>query len=155
MHLRTFAWMSRFIFWQRWLFITSILFAIFGVVFAVYGDNPLFRPYTRELARIFFSSDEFPGDAERFRRLAYGSVGACIACCYILLAYIAWYPFQRKEKWAWWVTVFAFGVWAVLDGAVAIRYGVYFQAYIINVFSVIVKALPLAFTWRYFQADNV
>jgi hypothetical protein len=142
--------MNRFIFWQRWLFITSILFAAFGVVFALYGDNPLFQPYNHQLAKTFFGTDEFPKYAGPFCAFVYGPVGGCIACCYILLAYIAWYPFRQKERWAWWATVFAFSAWAILDSTAAIRYGLYFHVYIINVFSILVKALPLAFTWRYF-----
>ena len=142
--------MDRFVFWQRWLFISSILFALFGVVFAFFGDNPLFHPYTELLARSFFDSDEFPQKAEVFREFVYGPVGGCITCCYILLAYIAWYPFQRREKWAWWAIAFAFGAWVILDSQAAIRHGVYAQVYIINVFSILIKALPLAFTWRHF-----
>jgi hypothetical protein len=33
---------NSFLFWQKWLFYTS-LFALFGVVFAVYGNNPIFQ----------------------------------------------------------------------------------------------------------------
>jgi hypothetical protein len=139
--------MKRFLFWQRWLFITSILFALFGVVFALYGDNPLFHPYTVQLSRIFFGTDEFPANIEPFRAFVYGPAGACIACCYILLAFITWYPFRRKEKWAWWSVVVAFGAWATLDSAVSLYYGVYFQPLLINMFSILVKALPLVMTW--------
>ena len=142
--------MSRFIFWQRWLFVTSLLFALFGIVFAYYGDNPLFRPYTVYLAQVFFGQDHFPPEVEPFRAFTYGPVGGCIACCYILLAFIAWYPFRRKEKWAWWSVAVAYGVWVVLDSTASIYYGVYAQVYLINTFSILVKALPLIFTYRHF-----
>jgi hypothetical protein len=142
--------MDRFIFWQRWLFITSIVFALFGIVFAFWGNNPLFEVYTRALSQNFYGTDRFPASAEPFRDFAYGPIGGCILCCYVLLAYIAWYPFRRKEKWAWWATFFAFAGWVVLDSAACIRHGFYFQVYFINAFSILMKALPLAFTWRDF-----
>jgi hypothetical protein len=142
--------MDRFTFWQRWLFITSIVFALFGIVFAFWGDSPFLQVYNRALAQNFYGADKFPADAEPFRDFSYGPIGGCILCCYVLLAYIAWYPFQRKEKWAWWATFFAFAGWVILDSAGCLRHGFYFQIYAVNAFSILVKTLPLAFTWRDF-----
>ncbi len=51
--------MKRFHFWQQWLFYSSIVFAFFGIVFAIYGDNLLFRPYNDDLARIFLHQRHF------------------------------------------------------------------------------------------------
>jgi hypothetical protein len=78
-------------------------------------------------------------------------LGATIACCYILTAFIAYYPFKKKEIWARNAILVAFGVWAMLDSLVCIRYGVYFQVYFINMFSIIIKALPIIFTWKDFK----
>lgn len=146
--------MKSFIFWQRWLFYSSLLFALFGVVFAVYGNNPLFLPYNDALAQIFGFGNSMPASIEPFRAFLWGPIGATIACSYILLAFIAWYPFQRKERWARNATIVAFSVWVILDSAVCLKYGVYFQIYLINGFSIIVKALPLIFTWHEFSKDG-
>ena len=143
--------MKSFIFWQRWLFYSSLLFALFGVVFALYGNNVFFMPYNNALAHIFWSSSNIPIEVEPFRAFIWGPLGGTIACCYILLAYIAWYPFQRKELWARNAVMVAFGVWIVLDSAVCINSGVYFQVYFINAFSFCIKALPIIFTWREFK----
>ena len=142
---------NSFHFWQRWLFYTSILFALFGIVFAIYGYNPLFRPYNQALAQLFWQSAVIPSEIAPFRAFIWGPLGATIACSYILLAYIACYPFRRKERWARNAILAAFGTWVFLDSAVSFYYGVYFQVYIINVFSILVKALPLIFTWNDFQ----
>ena len=143
--------MKSFIFWQRWLFFSSLLFALFGIVFALYGNNTFFIPYNNALAHIFWSSSKIPNEVEPFRAFIWGPLGGTIACCYILLAFIAWYPFRRKELWARNAILVAFGVWVVLDSVVCIYSGVYFQAYIINAFSFIIKALPLIFTLREFK----
>ena len=140
-----------FIFWQRWLFFSSISFAIFGIVFAVYGNNPFFAPYNKALAHIFWSSENIPAVVEPFRAFIWGPLGGTIACCYILVAFIAWFPFQRKERWARNAIMVAFGVWVLLDSSVCIYYDAFFQIFIINIFSILQKALPIIFTWKEFK----
>ena len=147
--------MRSFIFWQRWLFYSSLLFAIFGIVFAVYGNNPFFMPYNKGLARIFWQSENIQIDTETFRAFIWGPLGGTIACCYILLAFIAQFPFRRKERWARNAIIVAFGTWVLLDSAVCIYYGVYFQIYIINAFSILQKGLPIFFTWKNFSGSTV
>jgi len=102
--------MISFTFWQRWLFYSSLLFAFFGFVFAAYGNNLFFLPYNNALSDIFGFGDTMPAEFEPFRAFIWGPLGGTIACCYILLAYIAWYPFQRKERWARNAIIVAFGV---------------------------------------------
>jgi hypothetical protein len=143
--------MKSFIFWQRWLFYSSLLFALFGILFALYGNNPFFVPYNNALAHIFWGSKNIPIEVEPFRIFVWGPLGGTIACCYILLAFIAWFPFRRKELWARNAIMVAFGIWVVLDSAVCFEQGVYFQVYIINIFSIIIKALPIVFTWKEFK----
>ncbi len=121
------------------------------MLFAIWGNNVFFFPYNHMLAEIFWGKSDLPADVEPFRAFIWGPLGGTIACCYILLAYIAYYPFKRKETWARNAIMAAFGVWVVLDSAACIRSGVYFQIYLINLFSIIVKALPLVFTWSEFK----
>jgi hypothetical protein len=145
---------NSFIFWQRWLFYSSLLFALFGVIFAIYGNNPLFLPYNRGLASVFWNTYEIPKEVLPFQTFIWGPLGATIACCYVLLAYIAWYPFLKKEKWARNAIIAAFSVWVILDSFICIKFGVYFQIYIINLFSIITKSLPIIFTWKEFKESN-
>ena len=145
---------NSFLFWQRWLFITSLLFAFAGIVFAFYGKNVLFLPYDKMIAKVFWHSSQFPADAEEFRAFIYGPLGGTIACCYILLAFIAWYPFKEKQRWARNAIITAFSVWVIVDSCVCLHFGVYPQIYIINAFSIIVKALPIIFTWKEFSVPQ-
>jgi hypothetical protein len=142
--------MKRFHFWRQWLFYSSILFAFAGILFAIYGDNPLFVFYNKALANIFWNTENIPSGTQPFRAFIWAPLGGTIACCYILLACIARYPFRRKEKWSWYAIVIAFSIWILIDTAACIYYRVYFQAYMINAFSFLVKALPLIFTYRDF-----
>ena len=141
---------STFLFWQRWLFFTSLIFAYAGVLFAVSGKNILFLPYDEMLARVFWHTSEFPPQADRFRAFIYGSLGGTIACCYILLAFIAHYAFKERQSWARNAMITAFSIWVIIDSAACIRFKVYPQIYLINLFSITVKILPIIFTWKYF-----
>ena len=67
----------------------------------------------------------------------------------ITLAYIARYPFGRKERWAWNGLVFGLLVWFVLDTALSIFYRVYFNA-AFNTALLILTGLPLVFTRKEF-----
>ena len=143
---------KRFRFWQQWLFYSSLLFALFGLVLALYGNNPLFAPYHRMLARIFFDEETFPIPAHELYTFIMGPMGATITGFYLLLAYIARYPFKRKERWARSAIIVAFGTWFILDAIVSVYYGVLFQALGLHLLvSVPQKALPLVFTWRDFD----
>ena len=143
--------MKTFIFWQRWLFYSSLGFAFFGVVLALFGNNPLFLPYNKALSDLFWHQHSFPEGVSHFRAFVEGPLGGTIACAYILLAYLAWYPFQRRERWSRDAIMIAFGTWFVLDSSVCLYYGAYFQVYLINMLSFLQKALPILFTWKYFR----
>lgn len=140
-----------FLFWQRWLFYSSLLFALAGIVFAFFGKSMLFLPYNKMLAEIFWHSPEFPPQVEGFRAFIYGPLGGTIACCYILLAFIAHYPFKDKQPWARNAIITAFTFWLIIDSTVCIYFQIYPQVYFINAFSIIVKALPIIFTWKSFK----
>lgn len=143
---------KRFQFWQKWLFYSSLLFALFGVVLALFGNNPLFKPYHRMLAMIFFDKEALPETTQELYTFIMGPMGATIAGFYLLLAYIARYPFKRKERWARSAIIAAFTSWFILDAIVSFYYGVLFQVLVLHLLvSVPQKALPLIFTWKEFE----
>jgi hypothetical protein len=142
-----------FYFWQKWLLYSSILFALISAIFAIDGNNALFRPYNNLLLSAFWKS-ELPDKIPAFLDFVRGPMGGTMTCCYIILAYIAAYPFKNKERWARNAIITGFGGWLLLDSATCFYYGLYFQVFIINAFSVMVKALPLAFTWHEFNNNN-
>lgn len=142
---------NSFIFWHRWLFFSSLLLTILATLFAFNVELPLFPYYDLAIARIFWQTDEVPIDVKAFRQFVAGPLGGTIACCYLLLAYIVWYPFQKKEKWARNAITVAFAIWCIIDSYICFKFEVYFQIYIINALSVLQKALPIIFTWKEFK----
>jgi hypothetical protein len=147
--------MNSFLFWQRWLFYSSLLFALFGIAFALFGNNPLFMPYNQALAQVFWNQPAFPHEVDSFRAFIWGPLGGTIACSYIMLAFLAKYPFKEKQRWARNAILVAFSVWLTLDSAVCVYYGIYFQLYIINALSFFQKSLPLIFTWNNFKTKSL
>lgn len=144
---------TSFIFWQNWLFYSSLVIAFAGIIFALFGSSSLFVPYHNVLARALWHQQNIPSEVMPFFGFVCGPAGATIACCYLLLAYIARYPFKRKERWARNSIILAFGAWFIFDSAVSIYYGVYFQVVILNGLSFFQKALPLIFTWKHFKSS--
>ncbi|OYU84681.1 MAG: hypothetical protein CFE24_05110 [Flavobacterium sp. BFFFF2] len=142
---------QHFLFWQKWLYYTSLLFALFGIVFALYGNNILFAPYNQMLTRVFWHTTQFPPEVAPFRAFIYGPLGGTICCCYILLAFIAKYAFKEKQKWARTAIIVAFSFWVGIDSSVCLYFGAYPQIYMVNAFSIIVKALPIIYTWNDFS----
>ncbi|MDO9000849.1 MAG: hypothetical protein Q7W45_13860 [Bacteroidota bacterium] len=145
---------NQFLFWQRWLFYSSLIFALAGIAFAFLGNNLFFLPYEKMVANSLWHSSEFPPEADVFRAFVYLPFGGTIACCYILLAFIAWYPFKEKKVWARNAIIIAFSFWVIIDSLGCLYFKVYQQIYIINAFSIMVKALPIVFTWKDFRQDK-
>lgn len=122
-----------------------------GILFALNVDLPIFPLYDHAIGRIFWHTDEIPPEVMDFRQFVAGPLGGTITCCYLLLAYLAWYPFQQREKWARNAITIAFTVWCLIDSYICFKYQVYFQIYLINSLSVLQKALPIICTWNVFK----
>lgn len=145
---------DQFLFWQKWLYYSSLIFAIIGIVLALFGNSFLFEPYNTMLANLLWHRSLFPVETIAFRSLMYALLGGTMACCYLLLAFIAKYPFKNKEQWARNAIIIAFSVWVLIDSTACIYFGIYPQVYLINAFSILIKALPLIFTWKHFNKQT-
>lgn len=143
---------TSFVFWQRWLVYSSLFLAIAAILFAFDISSAIFVHYDQAIAQIFWQTPNIPTDVQAFRKFVAGPLGGTIACAYILLAYLAWYPFGRKEQWARNAIMVSFGIWFMADSYICLKYGVNFQVFLINGLSVLQKALPIIFTWKAFKS---
>jgi hypothetical protein len=119
--------MRQFLFWQRWLLIVSIVIGAFGVLMALSSGTPLFDLFNRQIDPAFWSASPMDEGTTLFQQWVYGVLGATIAGWGISLAFIALYPFRKKEKWAWTCTATGILAWFVLDTALSVFYHVYFN----------------------------
>jgi hypothetical protein len=140
---------SRFIFWQRWLLIASLVFFAFGLALSFLNRTPLFELLNRQAEPVFWGSKSVPPEAAVFRSWIYGVAGATIASWGVFLAYVTHYPFKRLERWSWNCAAVGLLVWYVPDTLVSLYFGVLFNVVFSSAFAVIV-ALPLIFTRKLF-----
>jgi hypothetical protein len=140
---------EKFLFWQRWLFVLSLLISLFGVAMSFLNGTALFNQFNRQIDPVFWSTQNITEEANNFQRWAYGVWGATIAGWGVMLAYIANFPFRKRETWSWKCLVAGLTVWYLLDSGLSIYFKVYFNA-IFNTGLLILAAFPLVSTRKSF-----
>ena len=79
-------------------------------------------------------------------------LGATVAGWGVFMAFIAHYPFRRRERWAWWCLVTGLLVWYLPDTALSLVYAPFNAAF--NSLLLVNFGLPLLFTRHDFKADR-
>ncbi len=145
--------MYSFSFWQKWLFSVAIIVIIFGLALAFFNQTALFDTlFNNQINPVFWSASQVNANTSAFQGWIYGVLGSTVAGWGVLIAFIAYYPFKRKEKWAWNCLAVGVGLWFVADTAISLCSRVYFNA-LFNTMLLVLIALPLIFTRRSFS-DN-
>lgn len=141
--------MTSFPFWQRWLLFVSIIISVFGVMMVFLSGTPLFDVFNRQIDPAFWGASAVENVSKQFQHWMYGVWGATIAGWGVILTYIAYYPFNRKERWSWNSLVFGLLIWFVLDTSLSALYKVYFNV-IFNTILLVLAGLPVVFTKKEF-----
>ena len=141
--------MKAFFFWQRWLFLFSLIVIIFGIGMALLNRTPLFDVFDAQVNPVFWGANPLPAGVEHFQGWVYGVLGTTVAGWGVFLAYIARYPFQNRERWAWNALLLGLSLWYVTDTVISFYFGVVFNA-IFNSGIFILALMPLLFTHREF-----
>ncbi len=142
--------MTNFSFWQRWLFVVGAIITIFGALMAKLSGAHVFDLFNRQIDPAFWGASAVGASAKEFQQWVYGVWGATIAGWGAFMAFIAHYPFAKKERWAWNCIVTGLAIWFVLDTTLSIYHRVYFNA-AFNAVLLILAGLPLAVTRRHFS----
>lgn len=140
-----------FNFWQKWLYYSSLFFVFVGFLVAVFNQSIFFELWNRGAAALFGTNGTLTADVLAFKNFILGPLGGTIAGSYVLLAFIAKYPFKQKEKWAWQAATASLLTWFVIDSSICFYHGAYFNILLINMFTLFVNGLPLLFTKKYFD----
>ena len=142
--------MKIFDFWQKWLFIVSLIMLVFGLNLALFYGTPLFG-WLRWGVNMAFWPD--PGQLTpamlAFQNWTIGLMGIVMACWGLTVAFIAHYPFHRREYWSWLCLVCGVALWFGMDESLTLYYQVYFNA-LFNLGFLLLLVLPLVVTRRYF-----
>jgi len=143
-----------FYFWQRWLFIVSILLLVFGLALAFFNQSPFFDfLFNHQVNPVFWKSMPLNENTSAFQHWAYGVLGATVAGWGVFLAFITHYPFRRKEAWAWNCLVLGVSLWYVVDTSLSYLSHVIFNM-AFNTVLVLLLVPPLAFTRTFFFKEN-
>lgn len=142
--------MRGFNFWRVWLFIVAIVIALFGILMAFLNQTAVFAIFNREINIVFWPTGEVGRGIAEFQGWVYGVWGATVAGMGVLAAYVARYPFARRERWARQCLASGTVVWFVLDTFISLAFGVIFNA-LFNTAIFLLIAAPLVFTWREFE----
>jgi hypothetical protein len=143
--------MNRFTFWQRWLFVVSLLIVVFGFALAAGSGTSLIDPLNRMVDPVFWGGQPVPPQAAAFRGWTYAVMGAAMAGWGVFLASVAGIPFRRRERWAWYCMALGILCWYVPDTGFSLQAGVMFNA-AVNTVLLVLFALPLIFTRRDFES---
>lgn len=142
--------MNRFNFWQKWLLIASLFLVIFGIGLAFLNQTSLFDfLFNHRINPYFWHSLYVSQDIAQFQGWIYGVLGATVAGWGIFMAFIAHYPFRARERWSWNCLTTGLLVWYLVDTAISLYFGVYFNA-LFNTGLFLLLAIPLAFSRKYF-----
>ena len=141
---------GHFIFWQRWLLVAANLLILFGIVMAFLNNTALFALFNTQINPIFWGAGDMPAAAVQFQGWIYGVAGAIVIGWGIFLAFIAYYPFKQREKWAWNCILIGMLAWYLVDTFISLQFNVVFNA-ISNTVFLIIFLLPLIFTRKDFR----
>jgi hypothetical protein len=145
--------MKRFLFWQRWLFIFSLIVIIFGLGMALLNRTPFFAVFDSQVNPVFWGSNPLPTGVNEFLGWVYGVLGATMAGWGVFLAFVARFPFRNRERWAWNALLMGLSLWYLTDTGLSLYFGVVFNA-IFNTAIFILAMLPLFFTRQEFLSSD-
>ena len=145
--------MKSFTFWQRWLFVFSLVVVIFGLGMATLNRTPLFAIFDSQVNPVFWGTGPLPPGVDPFQGWAYGVLGATMAGWGVFLAFMAHYPFRQRERWAWNALLLGLSLWYLTDTAISLYFGVVFNA-LFNTAIFILAILPLFFTRQEFLSAD-
>jgi hypothetical protein len=142
--------MESFVFWQKWLLVVGVIISVFGIVMALFNGTVLFELFNSQIDPVFWGTGKVADESKGFQQWIYGVLGATVAGWGISLAFIAYHPFQKKERWSWNCLVVGLLVWFLTDTAISLYFKVYFNA-AFNTLVLILAMLPVAFTRKHFS----
>lgn len=147
--------MSKFGLSILWLKMISVLFALFGVIIALFNQTKIFQLlFGNQINAIFWKNTEITDGAILFQQWIYGLLGATCLMVGILIFFIVKNAFAKREKWAWNCLLWGLVAWFLIDTPISIYFQVYFNV-IFNIFLLLAVLIPLLMIRAAFQGKGV
>jgi hypothetical protein len=142
--------MKNFLFWQRWLFVFSLVVVIFGLGMALLNRTPFFALFHSQVNPIFWRTNPLPVGVDSFQGWIYGVLGATMAGWGVFLAFIVRYPLLNRERWDWNALTLGLSLWYLTDTAISLYFGEVFNG-LFNTVIFIFALFPLLFKHQEFS----
>jgi hypothetical protein len=138
-----------FSFWQKWLALVSIYHIVLGLLLAFFGQSQFMDALLNQyFDSIFWPDNQISSGTIQYKSWVSSVLGAVIASWGMLIAFIAYYPFKLREKWAWNGIAVSVVFWFLVDTACSLYYDVSINA-VFNLFTFSLFVAPLFFTRKY------
>jgi hypothetical protein len=144
--------MKGFDFWQKWLLGLGLVMVCFGLALAFLSGTVVFSILDQQINPVFWKG-VLPPEFTFFQRWVYAVLGATMAGWGVCVAFMAHFPFRRRERWIWNALAWAIGVWFCVDTAYSLLFRVYFNA-VFNIIIFLAALAPLTFTRRHFRRSE-
>ena len=139
--------MSYFRFWRYWLLGVSVFITAFGLFMALLNHTILFSFFNTQINPAFWGSTPVPAPAQAFQTWIYGAWGATVMGWGITMIFIAYYPFNQQERWAWKTVFVSVTSWYIIDTTISWLFAVFINV-IFNTAILILVIIPLFLTWQ-------
>jgi hypothetical protein len=147
--------MTSFHFWKRWLFVASFIVVGMGILIALFNGTFLFAWMNNVINPPFWPEEGLVTPAiHSYQQFIMGLLGVMMACWGLMIAFVAYFPFARLEKWAWVSIFMGLAIWFPIDTGVSLLYHVYFNA-IGNLGFLALFLLPLLCTYKNFFPSKI
>jgi hypothetical protein len=140
---------SRFYFWQKWMVVLSAIGILFGLVMAFGSTSNIFQSYNHFVAQAFWGQTQLHKAVLNYHSWIFAVLGTSIAGWSVCYLFLAIYPFRRRERWVYYCYIISLLVWAPLDSAFSIHFGIHIEA-VFNFVAITFYAIPLIATYRDF-----
>lgn len=135
--------MNKNTFWKNWLIVASLITVIYGLGLAFFGQSNLFNILINDqLNEVFWNTTEPPREFIEFQQFNLGVLGSVVAGWGVLMTFIFYHAYDKKQKWVWNATIFGLIVWYLPDTIISILSLVYSNA-IMNTLLFLLFLIPL------------
>ena len=138
--------MSYYRIWRFWLLAVSIFIIAFGTIMALFNATVVFAFFNDQINPVFWGLNPVPSPAQAFQAWVYGAWGATVMGWGVTMLFIAWFPFESRERWAWFCVLVSVILWYLLDTGISFWFGVMINV-VLNTTILILVIIPLVFTW--------
>lgn len=137
---------------QRIIFAMGIMMTGFGLLLAFFNQTlPFDLLFNNQINPNFWGKEQIADTIVNFQQWIYGVLGSTIAGWGLFVAYIAHYPFNNKELWAWKCLTLGLTLWFIADTSVSLYMGVFYNT-IFNMVIYCAIIIPALISRKYFKS---